>query len=136
MIHGPAINTEVVNKAIDIMKTKEVSRFQPTVGTIICIVAFNRPVSFIVPIKKERLIQLLLLAVEANKAWSTNLFEQFLSNFPTMPVPAEMVNPLPTIKVDPNLRQISWTDDGWCSWASRTYDWAGKEWASNDYAKE
>lgn len=95
---------------------------------------FNENLSFIVRMEKTALIYFLQERLEKGKAWSTEMFRAIVTTTPTMPLPKNLTGPLdmPIVKMNPNTREVKWTNDNWATWEARqlTGAAASKTWTS------
>jgi len=130
-----AATTSTALTVVPTTPVEKPKRFVPTSGTIVSIVAFKEPVSFIVPMTPVKVINFILGEIENNRAWSSNLIRYFLGNMPTMPAP-QVITDLTIVKVDPNNHTVSWTSDHWCSWEDRTYDMMEHTWSSGSVSTD
>lgn len=115
-------NETLTPSEIEALAREHVRNSYPKKGTIIVIVAYNETVSFIVPVSMSRVVNFMMDRVEKNKAWSTEIFKSILTMTPTLPLPKKLVAPidLPIVKLDPQAKEVRWTEDGWITTEIRT----------------
>lgn len=108
-------NETLTPSEIEALAREHVRNSYPKKGTIIVIVAYNETVSFIVPVSMSRVVNFMMDRVEKNKAWSTEIFKTLISTTPCLPLPKKLVAPidLPIVKLDPQKKEVRWTEDGW-----------------------